>query len=192
MTSDMFATKHEQPLNLPREDVFLNGRDKSIIWTSAPHYVPTYPHWQELRAVRYNPRLTRKNNGDYEVEADWTEYHRQRQTPSGYYGHSIGTQPTGVPALRLDGYTRHIHGMPPRDVFLYTWPKSDGWMEPARAPRGEYYGYYHEALESERFTRDRLRSMHERITPFDVPRITSLNCKQVFRDVDCDLGCGLT
>ncbi|CAL1530215.1 unnamed protein product [Lymnaea stagnalis] len=188
----MFTSKHEAPLNLAREEVFLSGKDKSFLWTSPPHYVPSYPNWEELRAVRYNPRLTRRDQNIAGAEENWTDYHRQKHTPSGFYSNHIGTQPSGVPSLRLNGYTRHINGMPPRDIFLNSWPKADGWMPPARAPRGEYYGYYHEALESERFMRNRLQSMHDRLSPFDVPRITSLNCKQVFRDVDCDLGGGLS
>jgi len=186
-----FGRKYEKPLNLPQKEVFLNGKDKSIIWTSPPHHVPEYPNWNELRSVRYNPRLTRSTPASSNVENDWTEYHRQRQTPSGYYGHSIGTKPSGIPSVRLDGYTRHIAGMPPRDIFLHRWPKADSWSQPARAPRGEYYGYYHEALESERFMRQRLRPIHERITPFDVPRVTGQYCKQVHTDVDCDLGGGV-
>ncbi|KAK3758043.1 hypothetical protein RRG08_006622 [Elysia crispata] len=189
---DICGTKYEKPLNLSQSQVFLNGANKAVVWSGPPHMVPTPPTWTELRAVRFNPRLTRKDPKTFKAEEDWTEYHRQRHTPSGYYGHSIGTQPSGVPNLRLDGYTRHIHGMPPRDIFLHRWPKADSWMQPARAPRGEYYGYYHEALESERFMRERLRPMRERITPFDIPRVTSLTCKQVHRDVDCDLGGGLS
>ncbi|KAK7012005.1 hypothetical protein BgiMline_003711 [Biomphalaria glabrata] len=187
----MFSTKNEAPLNLPREDVFLNGRDKHIVWTSPPHHVPVYPNWQELRAVRYNPRLTRRDETSKEVEEDWTVFHRQRYTPEGGFGHPIGTQPSGVPALRLDGYTRHINGMPPRDIFLYRWPKADSWTAPARAPRGEYYGYYHEALEAEKFMRNRLQPIHRRISAFDVPQITSLSSRQTFYDVDSNTGAGL-
>jgi len=184
--------KYEKPLNLPQKEVFLNGKDKSYKWTSQPHQVPVYPNWQELRNVRYNPRLTRSTKDGYEIEADWTEFHRQKHTPSGFYGHSIGTAPSGVPGLRLDGYTRNIYGMPPRDIFQSTWPKADSWMPPARAPRGEYYGYYHEAMESERLMRERLRPIHERITPFDTPKQSSLYCRQTLHDVDCDLGGGLS
>lgn len=190
--TDKFGTKYEKPLNLSQKEVFLNGKDKSIIWTSQPHQVPLYPKWEELRSVRCNPRMTRANAASFNAEENWTEYHRQRHTPGGCYGHSIGTQPSGVPAVRLDGFTRHIHGMPPRDIFLNRWPKADSWMQPARAPRGEYYGYYHEAIESERFMRNRLRPIHERITPFDIPRQTSLYCRQIHRDVDCDLGGGVS
>ncbi|XP_059175027.1 uncharacterized protein LOC131955082 [Physella acuta] len=188
----MFSSKHEAPLNLSREEVFLNGKDKSVIWTSPAHSVPIYPSWQELRAVRFNPRLTRTDNMAALAEEDWTRYQVQEHTPSGLYGHSVGTQPSGVPSLRLNGYTRHLQGTPPRDIFLYRWPKADGWMPPARAPRGEYYSYYHEALEAERFMRSRLLPMREKLSAFDVPRITSLNCRQVHHDVDVTLGGGLS
>lgn len=82
MTSQ-FGTKYERPLNLSQKDVFLNGTNKSLVWTSPPHSVPTYPTWNELRAVRYNPRLTRRNTSEFQAEENWTEYHRQRHTPSG-------------------------------------------------------------------------------------------------------------
>ena len=82
-------TKYEKPLNLTQKEVFLNGADKSVVWTSPPHLAPVYPKWEELRAVRHNPRLTRSQTGAFRAEEDWTEYHRQRHTPNGEYSRCI-------------------------------------------------------------------------------------------------------
>ncbi|CAC5371161.1 unnamed protein product [Mytilus coruscus] len=69
---------------------------------------------------------------------------------SAYYHKEVSLKQTGIPELRLGGYTRNLPTMPPKDVFQDPWPKSDAWAPPQRAGRGDYYGYYHEAIEAER------------------------------------------
>lgn len=36
---------------------------------------------------------------------------------TGYYHKNIGLKQSGTPALRLDGYTRNLPSMPPKEIF---------------------------------------------------------------------------
>lgn len=61
--------------------------------------------------------------------------------------------------------------MPPKDVFQNPWPKSDAWAPPERAGRGDYYGYYHEAIDAERERRKKELPESMRVEPRDIPKI---------------------
>ena len=89
----------------------------------------------------------------------------------GYYHKNIGVKQTGTPELRLFGYTRNLPSMPPRDIFQNPWPKSDAWVPIQREGRGEYYGYYHEALENEQLRRKKDFPTSWRIEPRDIPKL---------------------
>lgn len=69
------------------------------------------------------------------------------------------------------GYTRDLPEMPSKDVFQNPWPKSDGWIAPAREQRGGYYGYYHQAIEDERERRKKEFPTSWKIEPRDIPKI---------------------
>ena len=90
---------------------------------------------------------------------------------TGYYHKNIGLKQTGTPALNLNGYTRNLPSMPPRDIFQNPWPKCDAWVPIRREGRGEYYGYYHETIESERERRKKEYPTSWRIEPRDIPRL---------------------
>ena len=89
----------------------------------------------------------------------------------GYYHKNIGLKQTGIPALRLSGYTRQLPSMPSKDIFQNPWPKSDAWVPIKREGRGEYYGYYHEAIDGERDRRRKEFPTSWRIEPRDVPKL---------------------
>ena len=90
---------------------------------------------------------------------------------AGNYNKNIGLKQSGTPALNLAGYTRNLPSMPPRDIFQNPWPKCDAWVPIRREGRGEYYGYYHEAIEHERERRKKEFPTSWRIEPRDVPKI---------------------
>ncbi|WAQ93877.1 hypothetical protein MAR_006348 [Mya arenaria] len=51
------------------------------------------------------------------------------------------------------------------------WPKCDAWVPIQREGRGEYYGYYHEAIEREQERRKKEFPTSWRVEPRDVPQI---------------------
>lgn len=56
-------------------------------------------------------------------------------------------------------------------ILQNPWPKSDAWVPIERAGRGEYYGYYHEAIEAERERRKKEYPTSWRIEPRDIPKL---------------------
>ena len=73
----------------------------------------------------------------------------------------------------LHGYTRNLPDMPPKNIFDNPWPKSDAYVPVDRRNRGNYYGYYHEAIDREQERRRRDFPASWRIEPRDVPTIVS-------------------
>ncbi|XP_041365605.1 uncharacterized protein LOC121380720 [Gigantopelta aegis] len=149
---------------------YFSGDIKSRVWTSPRYYVPSERDWICYHDYRSLPSLTKRDAIDFQSEDDWVSFMRKRDTPIGLYHKDIGIKPCGIPALRLSGYTRNLPGMPPRKIFENPWPRQDAWVPPVRAPRGEYYGYYHEAIENERLCRKKGYPTSMRIEPHDVPK----------------------
>ncbi|XP_063421360.1 uncharacterized protein LOC134706389 isoform X2 [Mytilus trossulus] len=150
---------------------YLSGDGKSNIYMGAAHYVPSEIDWIKYHQYRSLPRDTKRDAIDMQSEDQWVEFMRNRDTPGAYYHKDVGLKQTGIPDLRLGGYTRNLPTMPPKDVFQDPWPKSDAWAPPQRAGRGDYYGYYHEAIEAERERRKKELPESMRIEPRDIPKL---------------------
>jgi len=90
---------------------------------------------------------------------------------TGYYYRDVGIRQSGIPEVRLFGYTRNLPTMPPRDIFQNPWPKSDAFVPPQRNGRGDYYGYYHQAIENERERRRKEFPTSWKIEARDIPKI---------------------
>jgi len=151
---------------------YLSGDGKSHVYEGAGYYVPSERgNWIKYSDYRSLPREARRDAKDFQSEDQFVEFVRQRDTPSGYYHKNIGLKQSGTPALRLDGYTRNLPSMPPREIFQDSWPKCDAWVPIQRQGRGEYYGYYHEAIDAERERRKKEFPTSWRVEPRDVPKL---------------------
>ena len=89
----------------------------------------------------------------------------------GYYHKDIGVLQTGIVPLRQFGYTRDLPSMPPRDLQDISWPKSDAFIPMERKDRGNYYGYYHMAMEKEQELRKKELPESMRVEARDIPKI---------------------
>ncbi|XP_060579128.1 uncharacterized protein LOC132736072 isoform X3 [Ruditapes philippinarum] len=151
---------------------YLSGDGKSLVYEGPGYYVPSERgRWIQYSDYRSLPREARRDAIDMQSEDQFVNFMRQRDTPSGYYHKNIGLKQSGVPALRLAGYTRQLPSMPSKDIFQNPWPKSDAWVPIKREGRGEYYGYYHEAIDGERDRRRKEFPTSWRIEPRDVPKL---------------------
>ncbi|XP_046356242.1 uncharacterized protein LOC124135085 [Haliotis rufescens] len=166
MSSELPKPHYSTPSNN-----YLSGDWKSHVWMGQQYYVPSERDWIKYHDYRSLPRETRRDAIDMQSEDQWVAFTRQRDTPGGYLHKDVGLKQSGVPALRLSGYTRNLPSMPHRDIFQDPWPKADQWVPPARAGRGDYYGYYHEAIDTERERRKKEYPTSMRIEPRDVPKL---------------------
>jgi len=150
---------------------YLSGDGKSNVWSGESHYVPSERDWIKYSDYRSIPRVTKRDAKEMQSEDEWVNFMRQRDTPSGYYHKDIGILQSGVPEVRLFGYTRDLPSMPPRALENVSWPKADAFVPLERADRGNYYGYYDEAMERERERRKRELPESMRIEPRDIPKL---------------------
>jgi hypothetical protein len=93
---------------------------------------------------------------------------------------------SGVPECRLFGYTRDLPSMPPRELQDISWPKSDAFVPLERSDRGQYYGYYHEAIERERERRKRELPESMRVEARDIPMLLWINIVQCIVQETCN------
>ncbi|KAK7109989.1 uncharacterized protein [Littorina saxatilis] len=165
-TAELPAPHHSTPTNN-----YFSGDGKSYVWGDASYYVPSERSWIRYPDYRSLPRESRRDAKDFQSEDEWVNFMRNRDQPTGYYHSRVGIRGSGVPALRLNGFTRALPSMPGRELFLQPWPKSDAWVPPVRRGRGEYYGYYHERIENERVRRNHELPLSQRIEPGHLPMV---------------------
>ncbi|OWF35645.1 uncharacterized protein LOC110442695 [Mizuhopecten yessoensis] len=170
-TSGGTYLKERGPTNAVPLHNYVSGDGKSHAYRGMAHYVPSERAWIAKDQFRSLPRETKRDAIDIQSEDQWVDFMRNRDTPSGYYNENIGLLQTGKADLKLFGYTRNLPAMPSKDIFQNPWPKSDAFVPVERKGRGDYYGYYHEAIESERERRKKEFPTSWVIEARDVPKL---------------------
>ncbi|KAK3591973.1 hypothetical protein CHS0354_031481 [Potamilus streckersoni] len=165
------ATELPKPHYSTPSNNYLSGDWKSHVWSGQAHYVPSERAWISYHDSRSLPRETKRDAIEFQSEDEWVAFTRERDTPSGYYHKNIGLKQSGTPELKLFGYSRDLPSMPPKDIFQNPWPKSDAWTPIQREGRGEYYGYYHEAMTRENERRTKTYPTSMKIEPRDIPKL---------------------
>ncbi|KAK6166281.1 hypothetical protein SNE40_023016 [Patella caerulea] len=168
---DAYKQRLPKPHYSTPSNNYLSGDWKSTVWPGASHYVPSERRWIDHPNYRSYPREARRDAIDFQSEDEWVYFTRNRDTPGGYFHKDVGLAPSGVPEVRLFGYTRDLPDMPGNTASQRTWTTMDNSAPLARNSRGDYYGFYHQALEAENERRRNYVPMSTKIHPLDVPKI---------------------
>ncbi|ESO97200.1 hypothetical protein LOTGIDRAFT_239166 [Lottia gigantea] len=169
----MDAYKYELPkphYSTPSNNYFC-GDWKSTVWTAPAHYVPSERRWIDHPDYRSLPREARRDAIDFQSEHEWVYYSRNRDTPGGYFHKDVGLHPSGRPELRLFGYTRNLPSMPGDTASQRAWYQNNNPTPAVRNSRGDYYGFYHQALDSENERRMINTPMNFKVQPNDIPKL---------------------